>query len=133
MMRFLSSALLSIAVIGPAHAQTAASPPPAPAKAAKPAPAAAKPRTLDRLELESSRITGSQELPKVMYVVPWKKSEAGDLGGRPATSLLDEVLAPVDRDVFRRELGFYGSLGAGAPAPAASDEKQVTEPADGRR
>lgn len=133
MTRFLLSALISIAVVGPARAQTPSSPPPVPAKAAQPAAAAQKPRTLDRLELESSRITGSQELPKVMYVVPWKKSEAGDLGGRPATSLLDEVLAPVDRDVFRRELGFYGNLGAGAPAPAASDEKQVTEPADGRR
>ena len=60
-----------------------------------------------------------------MYVVPWKKSDIGDFVGKPMNSLLDEVLAPVDRDVFRREVGYYQSLHAqpaaapGAPAAAS--------------
>ena len=45
-----------------------------------------------------------------MYVVPWKRAELGDLAGRPAKSLLDEVLAPVDRDVFRRQNRYYETL-----------------------
>jgi hypothetical protein len=42
--------------------------------------------------------------------VPWKRPDLGDLGGRPANSLLDEVLAPVDRDVFRRQNRYYEAL-----------------------
>ncbi len=64
----------------------------------------------DRLELDTTQITGNRELPKVLYVVPWKRSDLGDLAGRPANSLLDEVLAPVDRDVFRRQNRYYQAL-----------------------
>lgn len=64
----------------------------------------------DRLELEATQITGNRELPKVLYVVPWKRSDLGDLSGKPANSLLDEVLAPVDRDVFRRQNRYYEAL-----------------------
>jgi hypothetical protein len=31
---------------------------------------------------------------------------AGDQSGRPAVSVLDEALAPVDRDVFRRQVQY---------------------------
>jgi hypothetical protein len=77
----------------------------------------------DRLELDTTQITGNRELPRVLYVVPWKRSDLGDLTGRPANSLLDEVLAPIDRDVFRRQNRYFdalkpdtagGSVGAGA-------------------
>jgi hypothetical protein len=72
-------------------------------------PAAAR-RAEDRLELDTTQITGNRELPKVLYVVPWKRPDLGDLGGKPANSLLDEVLAPVDRDVFRRQNRYYQAL-----------------------
>ncbi|MEO6366541.1 MAG: hypothetical protein ABIP38_00985 [Steroidobacteraceae bacterium] len=67
-------------------------------------------RAQDRLELDTTQITGNRELPRVLYVVPWKRSDLGDLAGRPANSLLDEVLAPVDRDVFRRQNRYYEAL-----------------------
>ena len=73
---------------------------------------AEEPRQVDRLDLDSSSITGNQELPKVMYIVPWKEADIGDLRGRPANSLLDEVLAPLDRDVFRRQVRYYEQLSA---------------------
>jgi len=90
---------------------SAAEPVPAP----EPAPPAAADdsspsKVMDRLELEATTITGNRELPKVMYVVPWKKADLGDLTGRPVNSLLDEVLAPVDRDVFRREVAYFSAL-----------------------
>lgn len=72
----------------------------------------------DRVDLDTTTVTGNRELPKVMYVVPWKRSDIGDLIGRPANSLLDEVLAPVDRNVFRREIQYYQALKPDA-APAA--------------
>ncbi len=78
----------------------------------------------DRLELDATQITGNSELPRVLYVVPWKRSDLGDLTGRPVNSLLDEVLTPVDRDVFRRQNRYYEALrpdtasgGSGRAAP----------------
>jgi hypothetical protein len=86
-------------------------------------PAAAKPTqkfaTVDRLELDSTAITGNRELPKVLYIVPWKKADIGDLIGRPANSLLDEVLTPVDREVFRRQTDYFTKLN-GEAAPQAA-------------
>lgn len=99
-----------------------------PAAPATPSPAArdGRFRTMDRLELGTTSITGNQELPKVMYVVPWKKAELGDLSGRPARSLIDEILAPVDRDVFRREVGYFETLSEEIRGSAAQGENPVT-------
>jgi hypothetical protein len=72
----------------------------------------------DHLQLDTTQITGNQELPKVLYIVPWKRSDLGDLLGKPANSLLDEVLQPVDRDVFRRENRYYDALKPDAGAAA---------------
>ena len=65
---------------------------------------------MDTMELSRTEVTGNQELPKVLYIVPWQKSDPGDLVGRPVNSLLDEVLAPVDRDEFIRQVEYYDDL-----------------------
>jgi hypothetical protein len=72
--------------------------------------APARPRTMDSIDLGTTSITGNQELPKVLYIVPWKKSGLGDVAGRPVNTLLDEVLAPVDPEVFQRHLRYYETL-----------------------
>ena len=98
------------------------------ASAAADSPAARAPRergTKDRLELETTAITGNRELPRVMYVVPWKRADLGDLSGKPANSLLEEALAPVDRTVFRREVRYFEAVDSTAPAQA---ETPVTAP-----
>jgi hypothetical protein len=64
----------------------------------------------DSIELDTTQITGNRELPKVLYIVPWKRSDLGDLVGKPVNSLLDEVLTPVDRDVFKRQNRYYDAL-----------------------
>ena len=82
--------------------------------AAPQARAASTPRAtvgvMDTLDLGTTSITGNQELPKVLYIVPWKRSDLGDLVGRPVNTLLDEVLAPIDPDVFERHLDYYEIL-----------------------
>ena len=70
------------------------------------------PGSADRLELGTATVTGDREQPKVMYIVPWKKSDIGDLAGKPMNSLVDEILAPVDRDVFKREVVYYKAVQA---------------------
>ena len=67
-------------------------------------------RVMDSMELGRTEITGNQELPKVLYIVPWQKSDPGDLMGRPVNTLLDEVLAPIDREEFTREVEYYDDL-----------------------
>jgi hypothetical protein len=99
---------------------------PAPgAKAAAPATtgkAAHAGKTVNRLELDTTKVTGNKELPRVMYVVPWKHSDLGDLTGKPANSLVDEVLQPVDRDVFNREERYYHTVAAEKPPVAPQAE-----------
>jgi hypothetical protein len=103
----------------PAAATTQAPEAPLP-PAAKATPGrAGSPQTMDRLELESTQITGNRELPKVLYIVPWKQSDLGDLIGKPANSLVDEILAPVDRDTFRRETRYYEALAPDGLRPAS--------------
>lgn len=56
--------------------------------------------------------TGDQELPKVLYIVPWKDADIG--APVPPPQLSPEVfeLRPVDRDSFRQQLRYQ----AGAPS-----------------
>jgi hypothetical protein len=77
-----------------------------------PKAAGQKPGAVDRLELNTATVTGDREQPKVMYIVPWKSSDIGDLSGKPMNSLLDEALAPVDRDEFKREVVYFDAMKA---------------------
>jgi len=110
----LLAALLLLAPVAraaeplPATPPAEAATPPAEEPAVK-ADTARRP-AMDHLELDPTAITGNRELPKVMVIVPWKRAELGDLTGRPANSLLNEVLEPVDREVFRRELRYFEAL-----------------------
>jgi hypothetical protein len=103
----------AVDVGGPGEPARAPAPAAASAAPQAPQPAAAarvQSRVIDTLDLGTTSITGNQELPKVLYIVPWKRSDLGDLMGRPINTLLDEVLAPVDPEVFERSLLFYESL-----------------------
>ncbi|MBT8136111.1 MAG: hypothetical protein KJO54_03750 [Gammaproteobacteria bacterium] len=62
------------------------------------------------VELDTTTIKASKELPSVMAVVPWKKALPAGLGGRPDKSLVDALLTPLDPDVFRRQQDFYQQL-----------------------
>ena len=94
-----------------------------------PKAAGQKPGAVDRLELNTATVTGDREQPKVMYIVPWKSSDIGDLSGKPMNSLLDEALAPVDRDEFKREVVYFDVVKADrsqngtSGAPAKQGEK----------
>jgi hypothetical protein len=108
-------------------AAPAAAPPADPGRAPAAARAAREPKSgaksppkIDRLELGTATVTGDREQPKVMYIVPWKRSDIGDLAGKPMNSLVDEILAPVDRDVFKREVVYYHAVQADASQNGAS-------------
>jgi hypothetical protein len=115
----LQPAVDTSAALEPA-VDTSAMPAKAPATAKQPAATAdPKPtvaqqasggKVMDSLELGRTEITGNQELPKVLYIVPWHKADPGNLIGKPVNTLLDEVLAPIDRDEFIRQVDYYDDL-----------------------
>jgi hypothetical protein len=105
------SATAGPAAIAPGSAQAAPdSTPRAPDRAATAPAAGRRSQAMDTLDLGTTSITGNQELPKVLYIVPWKRSDLGDLAGRPVNTLLDEVLTPIDPEVFERQLKYFDSL-----------------------
>ncbi len=82
----------------------------------------------DHADIDKSQIIGNRELPKVLYIVPWKKPVSGDLTGKPLESVVDEALSPVDKDVFKREVKYETPV-ADAKAPdknsGSTDKKAV--------
>jgi hypothetical protein len=109
----------------PAVDTSAPQPAAAPAKPVAPGKRAQN----DRLDLDTTIVTGNRELPKVLYIVPWKKADLGELPAQPFNTLLDEVLTPVDRDVFRREVTYYGVVSAGGNASPAAPASPGADPA----
>ncbi|MFI4932342.1 MAG: hypothetical protein ACHP83_19015 [Burkholderiales bacterium] len=73
----------------------------------------------DRADIARTLFFGIRVLPTLLFIVPWKKPLQGDLSGRPPGGVLDEVLAPVDRDVFRRQVRYDAMVAPAAAAPAA--------------
>ena len=72
-------------------------------------PAGAAPED-EAIEMAGTTIIGNRELPKVLYIVPWKQARPGAMVVRPFSSLYDEALAPVDRPVLRRQLDYFKTL-----------------------
>ena len=86
---------------------------------------------MDEIVLERSEITGNRELPRVLYIVPWQQSDPGALMGRPVNTLLDEVLAPLDREEFLRHVDYYSDL-YGTPAERAAAPEEPATSANAR-
>ena len=66
----------------------------------------------DRLDMQGTKIRGNQELPKVLYIVPWHEAKVPNLNQPPLQSLINEALKPVDREVFQRKIRYYDALSA---------------------
>ncbi|MCE4552929.1 hypothetical protein [Pelomonas cellulosilytica] len=91
--------------------------------------AAAAAHAQDRAEIDQTKIIGNRELPKVLYIVPWKKPLPAQLSGKPTASVLDEALAPVDREVFRRQVQYHAQVEAAKAPPATPAPDPAPAPA----
>jgi len=60
----------------------------------------------DPKSMSGMSILGNQDAPKSLVIVPWKSSEIGN--GIGVSRALDTSIRAVDRDVFMRELKYYG-------------------------
>ena len=105
--RAASGWLVAMAIAAGISPAVASEPPAKPV--AQTTPSTGEP-AVDRLQLDATSITGNRELPKVMSIVPWKAAEPPAGPDRPMGSLIEELLAPLDRDEFRREIAYHRDL-----------------------
>jgi hypothetical protein len=71
-------------------------------------------------------ILGNQEAPKALVIVPWKRSELGNVPG--ISTLLDDSRQPIDREVFMRMLSYY-QIRSETPRPSsAPTERNAAQP-----
>lgn len=60
-----------------------------------------------RIDMEGAAIFGNKESPNILYVVPWRQPESTLNMPPPRMGSVDELLAPLDRDVFRRRIDWH--------------------------
>jgi len=65
-----------------------------------------------RVDMEGTAIIGDKELPKVLYVVPWKDRKTSDASGPSVSLPADAAIAPVLPEEFRRRLRFRSEVPA---------------------
>ena len=64
----------------------------------------------EQMEMQGMAVIGNRELPKALFIVPWKDPNVALTPERPVNSLIDEALQPVDPDVFRRKLDYFDTV-----------------------
>jgi hypothetical protein len=64
-----------------------------------------------RLDMEGAAIFGNKESPNVLYVVPWRPAKRLTGMIAPEMNTMEELLVPLDRDVFRRRVDWYQTFG----------------------
>jgi hypothetical protein len=67
----------------------------------------------DKLELETVTIKGNRELPKVLYIVPWKRLKNDDFDQKLVLhSLFQDAFDPIDPEAFERHIENYKRFSA---------------------
>lgn len=57
--------------------------------------------------IEGTRIRGDQEVPTVMYLVPWQPPEVDELRGPEERLMVDQGLRPLERYEFQRFIRYH--------------------------
>ncbi|MGX5201652.1 hypothetical protein [Aliikangiella sp. IMCC44632] len=76
---------------------------------AKTAQQPSKSQTLIEETVLGMNVSGTKDLPNVLYIVPWK-GDASEASPPEITRLVDEVYAPIDPEVFTKQVKFYRQL-----------------------
>jgi len=63
-----------------------------------------------RIQMEGTEIVGSQELPRVLYIVPWHVAERFEIETPPINSIMDRRLQPLERADFRRKVYYHEAI-----------------------
>ena len=60
--------------------------------------------------MEGTEIVGNKELPRVLYIVPWKSVERVEIKTPPITSIMDQQLSRLDRAAFKRSIHYHDAI-----------------------
>ena len=63
-----------------------------------------------------STVSGNQEQPKVMYILPWQQPSDRHLEQEFPTERVDDLFVALDRDEFVRELNYRATMNTAADA-----------------
>lgn len=66
-------------------------------------------------------VTGNQEQPKVLYIIPWQNAERGEALEGSMSSALSDVFLMVDRNELKREIDAIESLLPDTKSPTIVD------------
>ena len=64
----------------------------------------------EKLQMDGTKIIGNKELPKVLYIVPWKSVERFDIKAPPIVSIMDQKLSPIERAAFKRKIHYHDAI-----------------------
>ena len=64
----------------------------------------------DRMDLDETSIKGARDLPKISYIVPWKRTGQGILSLQAKRASIKADMMPLDREVYRRELEYFSLI-----------------------
>jgi hypothetical protein len=68
-----------------------------------------------------STVTGNLELPRVMYIVPWRQPGDVEFSLQPEPGIAGELLQPVHRDEYLRAMKFRQQTEAGGANAQPTD------------
>ena len=61
----------------------------------------------DVITIEGTRIRGNQELPTILYLIPWQAPEVQQLDAPQQSFAVQRPLELLERQEFRRLIGYY--------------------------
>ena len=59
------------------------------------------------ITIETATIRGNQELPNVLYLVPWQPPEINPLDANQATAKTQNTIELIDRNSFKRLIEYH--------------------------
>ena len=61
----------------------------------------------DKIYLDETVISGNQELPRVLYILPWREHSANPVAVKAPALVTKNTIRTVNRTEFRRQLNVY--------------------------
>lgn len=73
-----------------------------------------------RLDMDAMSVVGNRELPRIVYIMAWRKAPQGDVLQQSLESMHSNEVGPLDRDVFRRQIEYHRLLNGIEESPSTT-------------
>lgn len=75
------------------------------------------------ITIEGTRIRGNQELPTVLYLVPWQAPDIQELDAPTQSFTVQRPISMIERGEFRRLLEYYDDFAQQYPEAQSLEQK----------